>query len=104
MKNILDRYYEFRDESDFCPLGETIFIDLDNNFGEIKYTFPTLEEEVHYTDHMWYCPALFSMFKAEDFFKILTAIMLERSMVFVSDNITLLSSAILGLKTLIKPF
>ena len=57
-----------------------------------------------YNDHLWYCPALFSLFHIEDFFRILTAVMLERSLVFVSDNLTILSSAILGFKTLIKPF
>jgi hypothetical protein len=40
----------------------------------------------------------------QDFFSILTAILLERSLIFVSDSLTILSSAILGFKTLIKPF
>jgi len=55
-------------------------------------------------DHMWFCPTIFSLFHIEDFYKILTAVLLERSLVFVSDNLTILSSAVLGLKTLIKPF
>lgn len=53
---------------------------------------------------MWYCPALISLLPIDDFYKILTAVLLERSLIFVSDNLTILSSVILGLKTLIKPF
>jgi hypothetical protein len=52
----------------------------------------------------WYCPTLFSIFQIDDFFKVLTAVLLERSLIFVSDNLTILTSVILGLKTLIKPF
>jgi hypothetical protein len=44
------------------------------------------------------------LFYIDDFYKILTAVLLERSLIFVSDNVTIISSAILGLKTLIKPF
>jgi hypothetical protein len=56
------------------------------------------------SEHVWFCPALFTIFNIDDFLKILTAVLLERSLIFVSNNLTLLSSVTLGLKTLIKPF
>ena len=55
-------------------------------------------------ENYWFCPSVFSIFYIEDFFRILTAVLLERSLIFVSDNLTILSSVILGFKTLIKPF
>jgi hypothetical protein len=104
MENILTSYHAYKDVAELYPLGETVYIDINNNIGEIKYTFPTTIEDCLYSDHMWYCPALFSLFHIEDFYKILTAVMLERSLIFVSDSVTILSSAILGFKTLMKPF
>ena len=105
MENILSKYYCNKDNSDLFPLGESIIIDINHNMlGEIKYTFPSSIEEFLVNDHLWFCPALFSLFHIEDFFKIFTAVLLERSLIFVSDNLTILSSAILGFKTLIKPF
>jgi len=104
MENILFKYYSYKDTSELFPTDETIHIDINNNLGEIKYTFPSTIEECMVTDYLWYCPALFSLFHIEDFFKVLTAVLLERSLVFVSDNLTILSSAILGFKTLLRPF
>jgi hypothetical protein len=104
MENVLSKYHAHKDMSDSYPLGETVFIDINNNIGEIRYVFPSTIEDTIYSDHMWYCPALFSLFHIEDFYKILTAVMLERSLIFVSDNVTILSSAILGFRTLMKPF
>jgi len=81
-----------------------IKIASEKGIGEVQYSFPSKIEEFMVGDHLWFCPTLFSLFKIEDFFKLFTAVLLERSLVFVSDNITLLSSAILGLKTIMKPF
>ena len=36
--------------------------------------------------------------------KLLTALLLEKSLVFVHDNLAILSSVILGLKLLLRPF
>jgi hypothetical protein len=40
----------------------------------------------------------------DQFLKILSAIMLEKSLIFVSDNLPLLSSAVLGMQCFILPF
>lgn len=104
MENILSTYYLLKDASEIFPIKETICIDINNNLGEIKYTFPPTIEECMLIDHLWFCPIIFSLFHIEDFFRIFTAVLLERSLVFVSNNLTILSSTILGFKTLIKPF
>ena len=45
-----------------------------------------------------------SALSAESFFKILCALLLEKSVIFVSDNLPLLSSAILGMQCFLHPF
>jgi hypothetical protein len=45
-----------------------------------------------------------STLTAEQFFKILCAMMLEKSVIFVSDNLPLLSSAVLGMQCFLFPF
>ena len=92
------------DKSVDFPLNETISICMNNNCGEIRYTFPNDLEDCLLIENFWFCPTLFSLFYLEDFYRLLTAVLLERSLIFVSDNLTILSSVILGLKTLIQPF
>jgi hypothetical protein len=45
-----------------------------------------------------------SSLNADDFLKILYAMMLEKSVIFVSDNLPLLSSAVLGMQCFLLPF
>lgn len=52
----------------------------------------------------WLAPMFLSALSADAFVKILFAIMLEKSVVFVSDNLPLLSSAILGMQCFLHPF
>ena len=49
-------------------------------------------------------PTLLSTFSHRTFCKLLTAVLLERSIVFVDDNLPLLTSIVLSLKNLIRPF
>ncbi len=67
------------------PLCETIYLETKNNIGEIRYTFPSTNDELQLQEHLWFCPSLFSMFKPEEFFKLLVCILLEGSVIFVSD-------------------
>jgi hypothetical protein len=54
---------------------------------------------------LWHCPTLFSIFHdADQLMEILTLIMHERSIIFVSNNLTILSNVILGFQVLIRPF
>lgn len=103
MENILSYYFCMKDNSEIFPLNFTMEINI-GTMGEIRYTFPSTIEDCLAIDNIWYCPALISLLPIDDFYKVLTAVLLERSLIFVSDNLTILSSVILGLKTLIKPF
>ena len=55
-------------------------------------------------EHHWHVPVLFSLFGPRTFCKLLTAVLLEKSIVFVHGNPSVNSSVILALKTLIRPF
>ena len=55
-------------------------------------------------EHHWHIPVLFSLFGAKTFCKLLTAVLLEKSIVFVGGNPSITSSVILALKALIRPF
>lgn len=103
MVKILDEYKSYMDRQSGYPLGLNISIRI-NNQGEINYNFPLTTEECQMMEHNWYCPTLFSLFTPEEFFEVLTAVLLEKSVVFVTDNLTILTSTILGFKTLLKPF
>lgn len=45
-----------------------------------------------------------SALSANQFMRILTAMLLEKSVIFVSDNLPLLSSAVLGMQHFLFPF
>ncbi|CDW72193.1 UNKNOWN [Stylonychia lemnae] len=104
IENILLQYYQMEDISKEIPQQKQICLEIKNNLGDIKYTFPQSIDEFQKLDCMWFCPTIFSLFFIEDFYRILTAVLLERSLIFVSDNLTILSSVVLGFKSLIKPF
>lgn len=55
-------------------------------------------------EYHWFLPTLLSTFSHRTFCKLLTAVLLERSIVFVDDNLPLLTSIVMSLKTLIRPF
>ena len=67
---------------------------------------PVQLEDMQYDliEHHWHIPVLFSLFGPKSFCKLLTAVLLERSIVFVHRNPAVVSSVILALKTLIRPF
>jgi hypothetical protein len=60
--------------------------------------------EFHLLEYQEHCPTLFSMFSPKMIFKLLTCLLLERSVVFVHENLSLLTSIVLALKLMIRPF
>lgn len=56
------------------------------------------------TEHHMHLPTFFSLFGPNTFYKLLTAVLLERSIVFVHSNLSVISSVIMSLKTLLRPF
>lgn len=55
-------------------------------------------------DVEWVCPLLFSMLRFQDFYWLMMAHMLEKSVVFVSSNLGLLTSCVLAMTAIIRPF
>ena len=67
-----------------------------------KVSFDDIQFEL--IEHHWHMPVLFSLFGATTFCKLLTAVLLEKSIVFVGKNPSVISSIVLALKVLIRPF
>ena len=62
MENILSTYYCKKDTSEMYPLNEVVSIVVNNNLGEIRYTFPSTKEEFIHIDHLWFYPTILSLF------------------------------------------
>ena len=90
-------------ESANYQLGTSFSFKAPGRMGKISYLMPQ-QEEFSFQDSAWFCPSVFSIFNLETFYAIWSAILLERSVIFVSSNLTHLSSVILGFKSLLVPF
>ena len=67
----------------------------------LKYTCPTNLSTV---DIVWLSLPLFTSLKFHDFFWLMCAILQEKSVVFISSNLALLSSCVLCAHALLRPF
>jgi hypothetical protein len=66
----------------------------------LKYQVP---QNVRYLDVAWLCIPLFSSLPVEDLCWLVSALVQEKSIIFISNNLGLLTSAVLGLRSLIRP-
>ncbi len=55
-------------------------------------------------DLLWYAPLFLHVLKPEQFLKIISALLLEISVVFISDSLPMLSSAAIGMQCFMEPF
>lgn len=67
----------------------------------IVYQCPS---DLYTVDLIWFCLPLFTSLRFHDFFWLLLAVLQEKSIVFVSNNLSLLSSCVLGLVALLRPY
>ena len=67
----------------------------------IKFNCPS---DLSIIDLVWLCIPLFTSLKFQDFFWLLSAVLQEKSVVFISSNIGLLSSCVLSIHALLRPF
>jgi len=67
----------------------------------VLVTFPT---ELAFFEHQWHCRHLFRLFDPKALLELLTAVLLEESIVIVDSDPTLISSVVLGLMLLLRPF
>ena len=85
---------------DNCALSE-------GYFSLNLQSVPSIEIEitdVSVMDCEWTCPTLFSVMEFDDFFKVLCAVIHEKSLIFVSESLDRISSAVLAVIGLIRPF
>jgi len=59
-------------------------IDLNVNDTRIHYTLPD-KLNATFLDADWFCPLLFTMFSLKDLIRLISAVLLEKTIVFVGD-------------------
>lgn len=78
----------------------SIQIDIEK-LDKLKFSVP---DDLSMIDVPWLCAPLFSSLKFDDFFLVLCALAQEKSIIFVSQNRGLLTSCVLALQLLLRPF
>ena len=69
-----------------------------------NYEFPKKMKECKVFDFNWHMPLILSMFRdLNTILKLLTSLFLEKSTIFISKDPVKLSSAILGVKSMMNP-
>lgn len=71
-----------------------------NSMDCLKYIVP---QDLQFIDVPWLCIPLFSSLPVNDLCWLVSAMVQEKSIIFISSNIGLLTSCVLGLRTLIRP-
>ena len=80
----------------------TVKVDFGDSIGCIIYDIPSQEEKT-FLDNYWFCTGLFQLLQLNDILKLLNAILLENSVIFVGKQ-SAISTAILGFNSLLYPF
>ncbi|OMJ79442.1 hypothetical protein SteCoe_20544 [Stentor coeruleus] len=94
---LIEFYYEYDAENSSKPTEVQIILQSVEN---IDYTFPM---DFYFLDKSWLCPIVFSLLNLNDFYYILCALLLEKSIVFVSKNLDAISSCVLGFQSFVMP-
>lgn len=98
-KLLLNRVYELTPKA-YRP-GKTLSVTIPRDLGKILYKIPDNET---YLDIMWHGQFFIDKIDFKSFYYLLTAVLLEKSIVFVSKNLNILTSIVNGFRILIKPF
>lgn len=67
----------------------------------LNYNF---QDDISVIDVPWLCTPLFSFINFQDFVWTLSALLQEKSIIFVSGNLGLMTSCVLAMRALIRPF
>lgn len=76
-------------------------LETPSNIGRFVYMMP---ENEFYSDIMWHGQFFLNRIDFDSFYYLLTAVLLEKSVVFVCSNLNMLSSMVNGFRILIRPF
>ena len=98
-KQLLDSILELVPKS-YAP-GKTLSVKIPRDLGKILYKIPDNEP---YLDIMWYGQFFINKIDDKLFYYLLTAVLLEKSIVFVSKDLNILTSIVNGFRILIRPF
>ena len=78
-----------------------------HNFCIQLETVDSLDLQIHdisMVDTEWACSLMFSVLSIDELWGVLCAAMVERNIVFISKNLGVASSCVLGLQALMRPF
>lgn len=81
--------------------SSTLNISIPYKLSHIKYEIPKSDI---CADIVWYGPFFLKKLKFDDFYYLLRAVLLEKSVVFISNNLNLLTAIINGFRVLLRPF
>lgn len=95
----LKEFYELNPK-DFKPKNP-LTLPIPYKVCKFQYKIP---ENVEHLDINWYGPFFISWIKFEDFYYLFKAILLEKSIVFISKNHGLITSMVNAFRVLVKPF
>lgn len=86
-----------------CFASTLIFPNFDDLKGMIEFQIPQ-ESHCFFLEAEWLSSCVFSNFKCEKFLFLFLALMLEKTLVFFSRNLALLTSTLMTFVCLLKPF
>ncbi|CAI2379235.1 unnamed protein product [Moneuplotes crassus] len=98
-KETLREFYQL-DPKDF-KLDVPLTLEIPYKVCQFDYHIP---ESTEYTDIHWYGPFFLSWIEFKDFYNLFKAILLERSVIFISENHGLVTSMVNAFRILLKPF
>ena len=74
------------------------------DISELEPVECEFSQDLALIDTVWPCPLLFSLLNFDELIMCILALVKEESLVFISKNMGFISSCVLGLHSLIKPF
>lgn len=93
---MLRKYFEYEDLEPSCKVS------IEDSLAPcIEYNFP---EDLSMIDIPWVLHSLKSSIDGQDFLWLFAALLQERSIVFVSYNLDLLTTCVLAMQALLRPF
>eukprot|EP00347_Sterkiella_histriomuscorum_P012528 403368229 len=101
MPEVLDVLNNYNNIDPISPEIRFVNMKIGSN---ISFKTPQSVKQQQQADMIWYASMFLSAINGSQFIDILCAIMLEKSVIFVSDNLPLLSSAVLGMQCFLNPF
>ena len=106
LHNCLIDYNDASPNSYFEKLipGSNFKSEEENQTSKLSLSSEQFMQDLQLADLPWLCGPLFSKLRYQDFFWVLSALLLEKSVVVVGEDFGAVTSVVLGLRALMRPF